>query len=991
MTEQTEPLRTNSADAFLMRLNSVHLIIAAIAAQIVPILIALNISQALALVIAAAIVAAAVGVWRLSEHRKRREIERKQHEKAWKDRRLRPGFRGLSSYTRDDELPGETRQKLARRIAAEVAHPAFRYGLISGEVGAGKSSLLDSGAARELEHEGFDIVFVRGLQDTTDRTRESVLSQLRSRLAELEEPILILDQFEEMLIEWKAPEARRALGEFLNKPLEDRIVRVVCSVRSDYIIAMHDLAPGLPDPTSARTLNPIKNLDESEAAEIILACARQDRMNIDKTLAATIAADLAHGGRVRPPELQLVCIALQSESPERVYRERGGAEGILSAHVKDVAESARDPLAARLILRAMCNFEAMPPAKRHPQTVQQLSAALANTVQAANVQPVLNHLRDAGLVRQLGEGDETAYALIHDYLVQSVARATSETATTAERATQLLRLHLTEYSADDRSRIPLRRLRLIQRHADPELLRAAPARSLMSKSFWAAGRRATAIMSAAGILILLISSLPGLIAHWPERGRPAATHHPGGYPVTARSRFAADRKVILTTNVELRRSDPSEYVSLWEVAGPRRLLHARGTAATISQNGATVAYIRIPRDAARFQAAANSASEAVVLQRSSGAAGIEFVPVMTIHATRSSLLELNESGTRLLVREYVEPTDDVETRIMVWDVTTRRLVMALNFEENVFGSLDASGRILSTSVGYDKFELWDVDSRTRVLSLDLGVVETDRSSRRLVHVGEFNGQASLSLWNLDPFRLVATARQTVSGNPVVARFLSQGRYLLVYYMLGNENQTEVRAVLYRLPDFRIIAQLPGETHSAIVVPWSADPINDRAQEERENIVIWRQQGSTYAWTAQRGVHRAPALDIATVAAAEVAPRTAHVAILRENGRIEIWNTDRWIRIAAPALPGPAQSVRFTADGAALFVSLAGGALSLVEVATGRLITTFSDLEGVEVAHYNAECAVVHLWTENGFFYRFARGRNWPFFGFAPLRDCRAGP
>jgi len=288
-------------------------------------------------------------------------------------------------------------------------------------------------------------------------------------------------------------------------------------------------------------LFPVKNLDEDEAAEIIIECAERDGVNIGRTFATTIAADLAHQGIVRPPELQLVCVALESKTPEKTYRIRGGAEGILSAYVREATSGSLAPDLARLALRGLCNFGVIPPAKTQPKSVMEIAETSGEAARSAEgskrLEIVLKQLAEAGLLAVLVQENQRKYALVHDYLVQPIAFATSETTTEAERATQLLRLHLTEYAADTRTRIPPRRLRLINRYADRELLRTAGATRLIGLSRRARVRGAYAIS-----IGLFVGLIPVGAFYWSER---SARLYQDAFILEGEMRRARDRDLEL--------------------------------------------------------------------------------------------------------------------------------------------------------------------------------------------------------------------------------------------------------------------------------------------------------------------------------------------------------------------------------------------------------------------------------------------------------------
>ncbi|QAY80413.1 ATP-binding protein [Sphingosinicella sp. BN140058] len=491
MTE--ESAKAAPVDHFLTRFTSAQTIIAAAGATLLPIFLALKLdeplSKALAVLTAALILGAFYLLWRRTHTRRLAQLARQQRIQEWAERPLGSAFRGLYSYTRGDKLPGDKRRQLAKSIATRIAHPDFTYGVVTGETGAGKSSLLDSGVAQALEEDGrFTVVYLRGLRGlSADDTIDSMCDQIRFQLAACtKQPVLIFDQFEEALIKWIPSAQRRELGNFLKQPLPGTQTRVVCAVRSDYVIALHDLRPGIEDPTSSKTMFPLKNLDLIEAAAVIEECATRDGLEMLTGFGSTLAAELAHDGRVRPPELQLVCLALEISNVAESYRAKGGAKGILSAYIVETIEATSNPSLARLVLRSLCNFSTFPAAKTEPQSAQQLGDAIRSPehrrYDVEEVASVLEQLTRAGVIVSSAPHDQTLYSLVHDYAVDLITAATAAQSTEAERATHLLRLHLSEFAADRRSFIPLGRLNLILAKADPELVASSAASVLIRRS-----------------------------------------------------------------------------------------------------------------------------------------------------------------------------------------------------------------------------------------------------------------------------------------------------------------------------------------------------------------------------------------------------------------------------------------------------------------------------------------------------------------------------
>lgn len=444
----------------------------------------------------AAVVLVAVGGWWVRRSwliRKRRAGQ----EKRWAERQAHPrrtAFRSLAPFEERDELPGKDRTQQARSIATRITSDDFRFGIVCGDSGCGKTSLLRTEVTRHIRAAGLEAVYLRSPRRLA--AESSKANSASERLAAelftlgksipLGECVLILDQFEEWFIEYREPEVRLLLGRFISGLTKRAVpLRTVCAIRREFLIDFHDLAAELPDPTAPNTTFMIRNFTVDQAIDVTNQCAAADGLSPDEAFAKTIANDLVEGGEVRPPELQIVCTYLAdtgSLSTGR-YRSGGGTAGILAHYIKDALGSCRSPEIGARLLRTLCDFPAR--AKRRPKTIQELGADIASETVATNERLetlIVDHVRIFVLARLLTvekrRDAPDAFALMHDYLVGAVELATSDASTQTEEANQLLRYYL----AERRGTIPLFKLRFIRAHADRPLLAQRGARRLTRRS-----------------------------------------------------------------------------------------------------------------------------------------------------------------------------------------------------------------------------------------------------------------------------------------------------------------------------------------------------------------------------------------------------------------------------------------------------------------------------------------------------------------------------
>ena len=184
--------------------------------------------------------------------------------------------------------------------------------------------------------------------------------------------ILIIDQFEELFIQFRREKDRSKIAYEINDWINKRRLRILCVIRRDYYLDFNDFATEIIEPTSARNTFNLRNFEVEEAAKVILECARVDQIAITEDTAILIAEDLSDKGEVRPAELQIVCTALRGNFDTQNYRSSGGAARILSHYISQAIEGSGNPPVARSTLRSLCDFAGN--AKTPPQTLTQLVA-----------------------------------------------------------------------------------------------------------------------------------------------------------------------------------------------------------------------------------------------------------------------------------------------------------------------------------------------------------------------------------------------------------------------------------------------------------------------------------------------------------------------------------------------------------------------------------------------------------------------------------------
>ena len=1002
--------------------------------------------QVIGYAVALTLVGVGVGVFVRVRRRQGARERRERRRAAWE--REAPGarlaaFRGLLPYQEGDELPGEHRRLEARRLVTQFSEPTFSFGVVCGDSGCGKTSLLRSAIQRSLkavgEERGFGVHYLSsprelwsdgaaaGGRDAASRLRGELerLRQVTEGAARGSPLILILDQFEEFFIEYDSPELRLELGRFLDGLIKSSPpVRVLCAIRRDYLADMKDLAPADPEaaknffePLSLQGLFTLKNFTVEQAARVIRECAERDRIVLDEEFAERLASDLGDGDTVRPPELQIVCRALGSDPTLAGYRLAGGARGILAHHVGDAIEVSDDPDTGRRVLRALCDFPAH--AKRNPQTAAEIAeAAGAQGPQAqAFVRAALKRFQGARLVvseRRGGEktekrgAEEPAYALVHDYLVDAVSQATRDVTTRDEEANQMLAYYVSEYRDDPKTRVPFRRLRFIRRHADAKQLADPTARRLLRANLMRLATSAAALTSLVVVATTLLVALTTTNRGW--RQEVVGNHWEGSESGNVGWTIQPKRGLLITGIAD---GTDASSVKLWDVSTGRL---------TYSSRRETYTYV--PPDYILGYSADEPFMTAVHIPTGREYQTViptQLVGVRVIAERREELtgeLTISPSGTTVAVRELKsflldegetepEPSPPVMRVFSVRD--NKELVKVPTCDASANGDAritDDGEYFLAPCYAEDYLELTAFNLRTKEQKvLTRSGFETmswafDEKSRAASLELADDRRAYLVLWDIRTGR-VLNQRQVPHGPDDVGdvtssiEFTAGGEFIVV--QTDGSDAPGVRHVLtlYRAGGLGRM-EVPEEDVGVIGAKDQADD----AGRKKHLILAWpNEPGGTYLWDLTEAEPKLIAdltlpADLNDVPSVSLVPAGVRALnVVKEKKLVELWDFKVGKKLRDLDIPGRFNEVGFTIGANAVSVNVEGGTVSLFRADNGEKITDeIHNIGGTwQAFFFDEKCHRAHVWTDEGRVLRYTEG--WRLFGrenwFWPAERCEA--
>src|ERR1700752_4619129 len=222
-------------------------------------------------------------------------------------------FRGLRRLLRGEFLPGPQRRRDAAQLSRQIVHPDFKIAVVTGDSGAGKSSLLEGALVEALETAGHPVVMISNAAQIIPETStkpatidsvQPIIAKLRTEVSsrgssERKPVVLILDQFEELLSRLHSEAQRDELGDALWNLIADGTPLVI-GMRKEHLIDFKAIARRFAYKVAFNDTFVVENFDTKEAATVIRECAKLDGITPDEDLPELIAGDLTVDGRVRP-------------------------------------------------------------------------------------------------------------------------------------------------------------------------------------------------------------------------------------------------------------------------------------------------------------------------------------------------------------------------------------------------------------------------------------------------------------------------------------------------------------------------------------------------------------------------------------------------------------------------------------------------------------------------------------------------------------------
>ena len=371
---------------------------------------------------------------------------------------INPALAPIEHYkTVIQEIAASGRQQDVNRLSERMGRIDHKLTVIYGQSGVGKSSIVQAGLIPALKQRTIGTRNVlpilvrvytdwiqgigRGLAEVFEITGIKPSPSLDSTAALLKQlrknsdydllTVLIFDQFEEFFFACTELAQRRIFYEFLRECLDIPYVKLILSLREDYLHhllewnRLMNLEVINNNILDKNILYYLGNFSPEEAKSVIDSLTELTQFSLERSLIDQLVQDLAAKlGEVRPIELQVVGAQLQTENITTLeaYCQRGPKEELVKRYLEAAVQDCgpENQQIAKLILYLLTDDQDMRPQKTRAELAEDLELEVDKL---EKLDLVLKVLVGEGLVFELPEIPADHYQLVHDYLVPFIRQA----------------------------------------------------------------------------------------------------------------------------------------------------------------------------------------------------------------------------------------------------------------------------------------------------------------------------------------------------------------------------------------------------------------------------------------------------------------------------------------------------------------------------------------------------------------------------------------
>jgi hypothetical protein len=398
-------------------------------------------------------------------------------------------IKGLRSFEREDHPLFLRLQRHATisECCSAILPEDFRYGILVGESGCGKSSLLKAGLLPEIERHNHRAIYVK-FSDLAPipSIRAALKKQLSlpddqknkiagANLAGLFDIatgsgavacLFVFDQFEQFFTQNRMEEQRQP---FINevadwyKNRRDSSVKILIGIREDFRGRMLEFQKKMGCTLLLNHEFALQKFTKNQAIKIFEVIAAEEEIQFDAGFIDTLCEKelcSCDDGLVSGVDIQILAMIIKSQKTaheerfsKTTYVHSGGIEGLLHQYLEKVLAGLRDnkDFAIKVLL-TLIDLERN--TRKGMLTKERIAAELPQQVDSVALQTILDYLSDSG-VRVLTTNDiddVVYYELSHEKLIAPVRKIASVELKSAEKANLLLNTRVAYWIENNKSR-----------------------------------------------------------------------------------------------------------------------------------------------------------------------------------------------------------------------------------------------------------------------------------------------------------------------------------------------------------------------------------------------------------------------------------------------------------------------------------------------------------------------------------------------------------
>ena len=404
----------------------------------------------------------------------------------------RKAIKGLRPFNREDAevFTQLQRERSLQECIESITTATFRFGILMGESGCGKTSFLQAGVWPQLTHEttthwGVYVRFserdpiqtiAKALSEQLQAPIEDILSQPKNRgdltavltraVAATDKPlVLLLDQFEQFFVH--APRAAdqepfvQALASWYRSP-DPLPVKILVSIRSDLLYQLSRLHQALGYALGPQEVFVLEKFTPTEAAKILAVIAKSEQLAFESKFVEELAEEaLANReeGLISPVDLQILAWMIERQREDELrafsrvaFQKFGGVEGLLTRFLERTLSARVVPGQRQAVMKALLALTDLDRQVRAGvMTLPEIQAKLQATAKPGEVAEAVAWLvrGDVRLITPQERDGETGYELAHERLIPALIRQAGKELSAADKANQLLDRRVNEWLGND--------------------------------------------------------------------------------------------------------------------------------------------------------------------------------------------------------------------------------------------------------------------------------------------------------------------------------------------------------------------------------------------------------------------------------------------------------------------------------------------------------------------------------------------------------------